>query len=139
MFIFGKIKTYIIATLALALPIIYVIGRVRGSANEKNKVLKDDLQAQQKATDFIKRWQSMKTPILVIVSLLLSGCAGTVYRTKLDVYCPPIAQYSKEWNEELATELDTLPQDYTTIPMAITDYVKLRDRIRACETEKGKL
>lgn len=54
MFIFGKIKTYIIAALAIALPIIYVMGRVRGAANEQNKVLKDDLQAEQKTTDFYK-------------------------------------------------------------------------------------
>ena len=54
MFLFGKIKTYIIATLAIALPILYVMGRVRGSANEQNKVLKDDLQAEQKTTDFYK-------------------------------------------------------------------------------------
>jgi|TARA_R110000782_G_scaffold52527_2_gene112532 2-hydroxy-3-keto-5-methylthiopentenyl-1-phosphate phosphatase len=54
MFIFGKIKTYIIATLAIALPILYVMGRIKGSANEQNKVLKDDLQAQEKAKDFYK-------------------------------------------------------------------------------------
>jgi hypothetical protein len=53
-FLFGKIKTYIIATLAIALPILYVMGRVRGSANAKNEVLKDDLQAEQKTTDFYK-------------------------------------------------------------------------------------
>jgi hypothetical protein len=45
-FIFGKIKTYIIATLALALPIIYVMGRVNVKAAEKNKVLRYELQAQ---------------------------------------------------------------------------------------------
>mgnify|MGYP003624462958 FL=1 len=54
MFIFGKIKTYIIAALAIALPILYVMGRIKGSANEQNKVLKDDLQAQEKAKDFYK-------------------------------------------------------------------------------------
>lgn len=54
MFIFGKIKTYIIATLALALPIIYVFGQIKGRAKEKNKVLSDELQAQQKAADFYK-------------------------------------------------------------------------------------
>ena len=54
MFIFGKIKTYIIAALTIALPILYIIGRVKGSANEQNKVLKDDLQAQEKAKDFYK-------------------------------------------------------------------------------------
>ena len=54
MFIFGKIKTYIIASLAIALPIIYVFGQVKGRAKEKNKVLKDDLQAQKKTTKFYK-------------------------------------------------------------------------------------
>ena len=54
MFIFGKIKTYIIATLALALPIIYVMGRIKGRAAEKTKVLEDDLQAQKKSTNFYK-------------------------------------------------------------------------------------
>lgn len=53
--IFGKIKTYIIAALALALPIIYVMGRVGGAAKEKNKVLKDELEAQNKASDFYQK------------------------------------------------------------------------------------
>lgn len=54
MFIFGKIKTYIIGALALALPIIYVMGKVMGAAKEKNKVIKDELQASEKANDFYK-------------------------------------------------------------------------------------
>ena len=55
MFIFGKIKSYVILTLTLALPLIYLMGRVKGHAAEKNKVLKDDLQAQQKTTQFYKK------------------------------------------------------------------------------------
>ena len=54
MFIFGKIKSYIIGALALALPIIYVMGQVKGRAKEKNKVIKDELQASEKANDFYK-------------------------------------------------------------------------------------
>lgn len=61
MFILGKIKTYLIGALALALPILYVIGRVRGAANEQNKVLKDDLQAQQKTTTFYKKMAEHET------------------------------------------------------------------------------
>jgi len=53
-FIFGKIKTYIIAALAMAIPIIYIMGRVTGASKEKNKVLQDDLQAAKKNTDFYK-------------------------------------------------------------------------------------
>ena len=52
--IFGRIKDGIIATLLLAIPIIYVFGRAKGKAAEKHKVLKDELQAQNKATDFYK-------------------------------------------------------------------------------------
>ena len=54
MFVFGKIKSYIIGALALALPIIYVMGQVTGRAKEKNKVLEDELEAQTKASDFYK-------------------------------------------------------------------------------------
>lgn len=59
--IFGKIKTYIIAALALALPIIYVMGRVKGKASEKNKVLNDELEAQGKASDFYKNMAEHET------------------------------------------------------------------------------
>ena len=54
MFIFGKIKTYNIGALALALPIIYAMGKVMGAAKEKNKIIKDELQASEKANDFYK-------------------------------------------------------------------------------------
>lgn len=54
MFIFGKIKSYIIGALALALPVIYLMGKVTGAAKEKNKVLRDDLQAEKKTSNFYK-------------------------------------------------------------------------------------
>ena len=54
MFLFGKIKSYIIGALALALPIIYIMGQVKGRAKEKNKIIKDELQASEKANDFYK-------------------------------------------------------------------------------------
>ena len=52
MFVFGKIKSYIIGALAMALPIIYIMGQVKGRAKEKNKIIKDELQASEKANDF---------------------------------------------------------------------------------------
>ena len=55
MFLFSKIKTYAIGALALALPIIYLMGKVRGAANEKNKILTDELEAQNQASDFYKK------------------------------------------------------------------------------------
>lgn len=54
MFILGKLKTYVIAALALALPVIYLMGRVTGGTKEKNKVLVDELEAKETATNFYK-------------------------------------------------------------------------------------
>lgn len=54
MFLIGKIKTYIIAGLAVLLPILYVLGRKDGKKLEKQKVLEDELQARDKAADFYK-------------------------------------------------------------------------------------
>ena len=64
MFIFGKIKMYIIATLTVALPIIYVMGKIKGRAAEKTKVLEDDLQSQKKSTDFYKKMAEHETDTL---------------------------------------------------------------------------
>ena len=61
MSIFGKIKTYIIGALALALPIIYVIGQIKGRAKEKNKVLMDELNATQNASEFYKNMAEHET------------------------------------------------------------------------------
>jgi hypothetical protein len=47
--------------------------------------------------------------------------------------------YSDEYNAKLAGELDALPSASTAIDTAITDYVALRDRIRACVSERENL
>ena len=47
--------------LALALPIIYLMGKVRGAANEKNKILTDELEAQNQASDFYKKMAEHET------------------------------------------------------------------------------
>lgn len=81
----------------------------------------------------------MKKIVLLIASLSLTGCAETVYRTDLEIYCPPIENYSEDFNEALAAELDVLDEAYEAIPEVVTDYILLRDRIRQCDAEKEKL
>ena len=77
--------------------------------------------------------------LLVLAVVLLTGCERTVYRTNLEVYCPPLKSYSTDFNETLAVELDVLDEAYEAIPEVVTDYIKLRDRIRVCEQEKDNL
>ena len=89
--------------------------------------------------NFTKIWQNMKLIILLIASLSLTGCAQTVYRTKLEIYCPQIKQYDERFNIQLADELDRLPASNTAIDEAVKNYIYLRDRIRRCEEEKDKV
>lgn len=54
MFILGKLKTYVIAALAVLLPILYVLGRRDGKKIAQTAVLKDELKSQAEASDFYK-------------------------------------------------------------------------------------
>jgi len=77
--------------------------------------------------------------LLILAVGLLTGCDRTVYRTNLEVYCPPIKTYSSKYSEQLASEIESLPEGYTAVQVTIADYIKLRDRIRVCELEKDNL
>jgi PBP1b-binding outer membrane lipoprotein LpoB len=98
-----------------------------------------NLRPVTNSMNFIRRWQMKKLTILLIASLLLTGCAQTVYRTQLEIYCPKIKQYDDRFNNQLADELESLPAASTAIDEAVKNYIYLRDRIRRCEEEKDKI
>ena len=81
----------------------------------------------------------MKLILLLTAALLLTGCAKTVYRTQLEIYCPQIAQYDERFNNQLADELESLPPENEAIDEALKNYIYLRDRIRRCNEEKDKI
>ncbi len=59
-------------------------------------------------------------------SLFLTACSPTITSV-----CPPIEVYSKEFNKELAAEIEALP-DNSLIPRVVSDYISLRDQIKTC-------
>lgn len=71
----------------------------------------------------------------VLLALFLTGCAQT---TVLEVYCPPMRDYSRDFNARLANEIESLPSD-AAIVEALSDYVQQRDLIRRCVNERDKL
>ena len=81
----------------------------------------------------------MRAILLLTAALSLTGCAKTVYRTQLEIYCPQIAQYDERFNNQLADELESLPATATAIDEAVKNYIYLRDRIRRCNEEKDKI
>ena len=59
--IFGKIKDFIIAALALALPVIYVVARMRGKAAYEKQQLEDEVKTSKKVQDFYKNMANDET------------------------------------------------------------------------------
>jgi hypothetical protein len=42
-------------------------------------------------------------------------------------------EYSGEFQQKLADELEALPTGFTAIPTVIVDYKRERDQLRACQ------
>lgn len=62
-FITGKVKSVAIAVLAVALPVIYLLGRSKGSQATQAAVLRDDLETAGKQADFYKAIQDHEIDI----------------------------------------------------------------------------
>lgn len=60
------------------------------------------------------------------VALMLAAC-----NTPIVTACPPVPIYSTEFQTRLANEIHDLPPD-SALGMAIVDYKRLRDQLRAC-------
>ena len=77
-------------------------------------------------------WQASAILMLVAVTLmvLLSSCAWAPPPSA----CPPLKDYSQEFNEAIAGQLSALPMpDNWAIVEAIGDYRVLRAMTRECE------
>ena len=81
----------------------------------------------------------LKALSLVLGMTLLTACASTVYKTEVEVYCPSIKIYSEAFNNRLADEIEDLPADSQAISEAISNYIVLRDKVRACEKQADTL
>ena len=82
----------------------------------------------------------LRATLLVIAMTFLSGCASTVYKTELEVYCPDIVEYDNAFNNKLLDEIESLPETdgHPAVVEALSDYASLRDKIRACQKERDK-
>ncbi len=68
---------------------------------------------------------------LVIVMLLLSGCAGVGFNRVGQGACPPVVDYSPAAQARVADEVAALPEGAVIIGW-LADYAVLRDQVRGC-------
>jgi len=68
---------------------------------------------------------------LVIVTLLLSGCAGVGFDRVGQGACPPVVAYSPAEQARVADEVAALPGGSAVANM-LADYAVMREQARAC-------
>ena len=67
----------------------------------------------------------MKKINLILLMMLLMSCQNRIYTA-----CPNIIEYSKEFNNQLAKDLEKEESYY--IKQSIIDYYNLREKIKIC-------
>lgn len=70
--------------------------------------------------------------VLVIVTISLTGCATVASDLRVTTICPPVVEYSREFQARAADELNLLPEASAVQDM-LTDYAVVRDQLRACK------
>jgi hypothetical protein len=65
--------------------------------------------------------------VAILAALSITACSHVPVAV-----CPPLKTYTPEFNQRLASELESMPADSATVE-AIGDYIGLRDQIRACQ------
>ncbi|MCR9148150.1 MAG: hypothetical protein NXH74_13285 [Rhodobacteraceae bacterium] len=69
--------------------------------------------------------------VLAIATSLLTGCATAGFEAGGVAACPPVVEYSREFQARAAEELATLADGSAVVEM-VADYAVFRDQTRAC-------
>ena len=77
------------------------------------------------------RCLTRRLAVLAIVTISLTGCATGVSEPRVVTICPPVVEYSREFQGRAAEELGMLP-DGSAIAEMLADYSVMRDQARAC-------
>jgi len=65
----------------------------------------------------------------LILLILLTGCSPTITSV-----CPPIKDYSPQFSNKLANELEKLPEGNPILEIT-ADYINLRDQLKICRSK----
>lgn len=70
--------------------------------------------------------------VLAIAMISVTGCATVVSKPRVTTVCPPVVEYSSEFQARAADELDLLPEG-SPISEMLSDYSVMRDQAQACQ------
>lgn len=70
--------------------------------------------------------------VLAIATSFLSGCATVGSEPRIAIVCPPVVEYSREFQRRAAEEVGLLP-DGSAIAEMLSDYSVMREQGRSCQ------
>ncbi|RME99203.1 MAG: hypothetical protein D6773_13270 [Alphaproteobacteria bacterium] len=70
---------------------------------------------------------------LAIATISLTGCAMVASEPRMATVCPPVVEYSREFQTRAAGELDLLSEG-SAIAEMLADYSVMRDQARSCRS-----
>ena len=79
----------------------------------------------------IARCWKPQLAVLAIATNLLTGCATGVSEPRIATVCPPVVEYTREFQARAAEELRLLP-DGSAIAEMMSDYAVIREQARRC-------
>jgi len=79
------------------------------------------------------RCSTRRLAVLAIGTSLLSGCATVGSEPRIATVCPPVVEYTREFQARAAEELVLLPER-SAIAEMLGDYAVMREQARACPT-----
>ena len=68
---------------------------------------------------------------LAIATIWLTGCATAGFEVGGVDTCPPVVEYSREFQARASNELAQLPDGSAVVEM-MGDYAVMRDQVRSC-------
>jgi hypothetical protein len=69
--------------------------------------------------------------VLAIVTISLTGCATGSSEPRIATVCPPVVEYTREFQARAAGEVEVLPNG-SAIAEMLADYSVMRDQARTC-------
>lgn len=80
---------------------------------------------------FNARCWRRRLAVLAIATSLLSGCATVGSKRGVASICPPLVEYSREFQTRAAEDLALLPE-WSPVAEMLSDYAVMREQARAC-------
>lgn len=80
---------------------------------------------------FNARCSTRRLAVLAIATISLTGCATGGSEPRISTVCPPVVEYTREFQARAAEELGRLPVE-SAIAEMLADYSVMRDQARTC-------